>query len=205
MDLYEVFSSPFTLYYFETSHEPIQQIKAKFKTEDIFCSETTKEEIFILSKMYFDQLILQYKNYTIEDQPTTESSYRLSVGLIEDDELKHKHIYSCFYNNIQDRISWENKYDDNFLIEGNFFICIDINAMVIPDYDSNDEDEDDNPPTIKKSITESECVICYENKPNMLFLECLHLCVCNICDSKGIFNKCPMCRTKIKNQKIKIT
>ena len=202
MDLYEVFSSPFTLSYFQTSMEPIPQIRAKFKTTDIF-GETTKEEIYILSKMYFDQLILQYKNYTIENQPTTESSYRLTVGLIEDDEPKHKHIYSCFYNNIHDRISWENKYDDNFNIEGDFFVCIDVNAMVILDYESNDEDEDDKP--IRKTITESECVICYENKPNMLFLECMHLCICNVCDSKGRFNKCPLCRTKIKNQKIRIT
>ena len=202
MDLYEVFSSPFKLTKFHLLHNPIPQLKAEFKTDDIF-GETTKEEIYILSKMYFDQLILQYKNYTIENQPTTESSYGLTVGLIEDDELKHKHIYSCFYNNIEDRISWENKYDDNFNIEGNFFVCIDINAMVILDYESNDEDEDDK--LILKTITESECVICYENKPNMLYLECMHLCICNICDSKGKFHKCPLCRTKIKNQKIRIT
>ena len=202
MDLYEVFSMPFKLTKFRLFHDPISQIKTEFKTNDIF-SETTKEEIFILSKMYLDQLIIEYKNYTIEDQPTTESSYRLSVGIIEDDELKFKHIYSCFYNNIRDRISWENKYDDNFNIEGNFFVCIDVNAMVIPDYDSNDEVEDDKP--IKNTITESECIICFENKSNILYLECLHVCVCNVCDSKGRFNRCPMCRTRIKNQKIRIT
>ena len=201
MDLYEVFSMPFKLTKFRLFHDPISQIKVEFKTNDIF-SETTKEEIFILSKMYLDQLILQYKNYTIEDQQTTESSYRLSVGILEEDELKFKHIYSCFYNNIEDRISWENKYDDNFNIEGDIFVCIDVNAMVITDYDSNDEVEDDKP--IKKTITESECIICFENKPNMLFLDCMHLCVCNGCDSKGKFYKCPMCRTKLKNQKIRI-
>ena len=173
MDLYEVFYSPFTLSYHQTSMEPMPQLTAKIKTADIF-AETTKEEIYILSKMYFDQLIQQYKNYTIEDQPTTESSYRLTVGLIENDELKHKHIYSCFYNNVEDRISWENKYDDNFDIEGDFFVSIEVNAMVILDYDSNDEDEDDKP--MRKTITESECVICFENKPNMLYLECMHLC-----------------------------
>ena len=198
MDLYEVFSMPCKLTKFKLFHDPILQIKVEFKTDEIF-GETTKEEIFILSKMYLDQLILQYKSYIIENQQTTESSYRLSVGIIEDDELRFKHIYSCFYNNIRDRISWENKYDNNFNIEGNFFVCIDINAMVLEDYDSNDEDEDED--QIKRSITESECIICYENKPNILFLECFHLCVCNICDTKGRFRKCPMCRTKIKNQK----
>ena len=200
MDLYEVFSMPFKLTKFRLFHDPISQIKVEFKTNDIF-SETTKEEIFILSKMYLDQLILQYKNYTIEDQPTTESSYRLSVGIIEDDELNFKHIYSCFYDNIQDKISWENKYNDNFNIEGNFFVCIDVNAMVIPDYDSNDEDYDYK---LKKSIKEDECIICCDNKANILYTECLHFVVCDGCDKKGKFFKCPLCRKKIKNQRIKI-
>ena len=201
MDLYEVFSSPFKLTKFRLLHDP-SLIKVEFKTNDIF-SETTKEEIFILSKMYLDHLILQYKNYTIENQPTTESSYRLSVGIIEDDELNFKHIYSCFYDNIQDKISWENKYNDNFNIEGNFFVCIDVEAMVIPDYDSNDEVEYNEP--TRRAILEPECIICFENKPNILYTNCLHFVVCNVCDSKGRFNKCPLCRTKIKNQKIRIT
>ena len=75
--------------------------------------------------------------------------------------------------------------------------------MVIPDYDSNDEDVYDN--IVKKTISEPECIICFENKSNILYLECLHVCVCNVCDSKGRFNKCPLCRIKIKNQKIRIT
>ena len=204
MDLYEVFSSPFTLSKFQIYREPIPQMKAEFITNDIF-GETTKEEIFILSKMYFDQLISQYKNYIIDDHQTTESSYSLFVGIhCEDNDIKLKHIYSCSYNNVLDRVSWENKYDDNFSIEGTFYISIDVNAMYFEDYDPYiDEDEDDLP--IKKTITESECIICYENKPNMLFSECLHVCVCNVCDSKGRFSKCPMCRTKIKNNKIRLT
>ena len=202
MDLYEVFSSPFKLIECNVFHQPIPKMKAEFRTDDIF-GETTKEEIYILSKMYFDQLILEYKNYIIDGQQTTESSYLLSVGIHCDDELKFKHIYSCFYNNIEDKISWENKYDDNFDIEGDFFVCIDVGAMVIPDYDSNDEDVYDN--IVKKTITESECIICFENKPNMLYTDCLHLCVCNVCDRKGKFTKCPMCRTKLKNQRIRIT
>ena len=193
---------PFKLVKFNLFHDPLQ-IKAKFKTDDII-GETTKEEIFILSKMYLDQLILEYKNYIIEDQPTSESSYRLSAVIIENDEIKYKHIYSCFYNNVRDRISWENKYNDNFSIEGSFFLCIDVNAMVIPDYDSNDDEVEDYKPA-RKTILEQECVICFENKSNILYLDCFHVCVCNVCDYKGRFNKCPLCRTKIKNQKIRLT
>ena len=202
MELYEVLSMPFKLVKFNLFHDPLQ-IKAKFKTDDII-GETTKEEIFILSKMYLDQLILEYKNYIIEDQPTSESSYRLSAVIIENDEIKYKHIYSCFYNNVRDRISWENKYNDNFSIEGSFFLCIDVNAMVIPDYDSNDDEVEDYKPA-RKTILEQECVICFENKSNILYLDCFHVCVCNVCDYKGRFNKCPLCRTKIKNQKIRLT
>ena len=202
MELYEVLSMPFKLVKFYSLHDP-SQIRAKFKTNDIF-GETTKEEIFILSKMYLDQLILQYKNYIIEDQPTQESSYKLSVGIIEDDEIKYKHIYSCFYNNVRNRISWENKYDDNFDIKGSFFVCIDVDAMVIPDYDSDDDYYEDIKPT-RKTILEPECIVCLENKSNMLYLDCFHVCVCNVCDSKGKFKKCPLCRTKIKNQKIRLT
>ena len=202
MDLYEVFSSPFKLIECNVFHQPIPKMKAEFKTDDIF-GETTKEEIYILSKMYFDQLILEYKNYIIDGQQTTESSYLLSVGIHSNDELNFKHIYSCFYNNMEDKISWENKYDDNFDIEGDFFVCIDVNVMVMPDYDSNNEDVYDN--IVKKTITETECIVCFENKPNMLYTDCLHLCVCNSCDRKGKFSKCPMCRTKRKNQKIRLT
>ena len=206
MELYDVLSMPFKLVKFYSLHDP-SQIRAKFKTNDIF-GKTTKEEIFILSKMYLDHIILQYKNYIIEDQLTQESSYKLSVGIIEDGEIKYKHIYSCFYNNVRDRISWENKYDDNFNIEGSFFVCIDVNAIVIPDYDSDDDYYDDYYEDIKptrKTMLEPECIICYENKSNMLYLDCLHVCVCNVCDSKGKFKKCPLCRTKIKNQKIRLT
>ena len=205
MELYEVLSMPFKLVRFNLFHDPLQ-VKAKFKTDDIF-GETTKEEIFILSKMYLDHIILQYKNYIIEGQSTSESSYRLSVGIIKDDEIKYKHIYSCFYNNVRDRISWENKYDDNFDIEGSFFVCIDVNVMVIPDYDSDDDYNDyyeDIKPT-RKTMLEPECIICYENKSNILYLDCFHVCVCDVCDSKGKFKKCPLCRTKIKNQKIRLT
>ena len=153
--------------------------------------------------MYFDNYVNKYKNYTIEGVPTTESTYSLTVGLLEDDELRYKHIYSISYNNIDERISWENKYDDNFSIEGTFFISLDISTEVMPDYDPNDEDYD-GPKPLQKAIKEKECVICFENKPNILYTECLHIVVCSSCDAKGKFIKCPFCRTKIKNKKIKI-
>ena len=205
MDLYEVFSSPFTLYEAISFDEPSKLLKLKFKTEDIEGS-TTAEEIFILSKKHLDDIVMQYKNYYFDDNDQAkESSYRLFIGMVKDNEFNEYNIYSINYNNIKDKISNENKYYSNFEVEGNFNIYINVSVRWWEDYNSEEEDDSENDEPARKTITEPECIICFENKPNMLYLECMHLCVCNSCDRKGKFSKCPMCRTKLKNQKIRLT
>ena len=205
MDLYEVFSSPFNLYEANSFDNPCRLLKLIFKTKDIEGS-TTAEEVFILSKRHFDDIVTQYKNYYFAGNvQAKESSYRLYIGMVKDHEFNEYNIYSINYDNIKDKICNENKYYSNFEVEGNFNIYIKVSVKWWEDYNSEEEDdsEDEEPP--RKTITEPECIICFENKPNILFLECLHVCVCNVCDSKGKFSKCPMCRTKIKNQKIRLT
>ena len=202
MDLYEVFSSPFILYEANSFNDSNKLLKAKFKTEDIEGS-TTAEEVFILSKKHFDDIVIQYKNYYFGNVQAKESSYRLYIGMVKDHEFNEYNIYSINYNNIKDKISNENKYYSNFEVEGNFNIYIDVSVKWWEDYNSEEEDEDEDEEPARKTITEPECIICFEDKPNMLFLNCMHLCVCNVCDSKGKFYKCPICRTKLKNQKIR--
>ena len=111
----------------------------------------------------------------------------------DNDDLSEKHIYSIGYDNIRDKINIENKFNDNFLIEGNFRVCIDITVYVSYE-EEYDLDEEFN--MIKKTINEEDCVICFENKPNILFTDCLHVCVCADCNKVGNFNKCPICRKK---------
>ena len=202
--LHEIFDSPFKLVNSQSRYygEPIPSLKFEFKTDDIY-DTTTKEIIFNISKRHFDDIVLQYKNYVFNDVSTTESTYALYVSIFKDNEWEFKHIYSILLDHESDRISWENKYNSNMEIEGEFFIGIDVVVYVSPEVeDRYDEDVYDN--IVKKTITEPECIICFGNKSNMLYLECLHVCVCNVCDSKGRFNKCPMCRAKIKNQKTRI-
>ena len=199
MDLYEVFDHPFKL----TSRRKEYNLNYKseyyrFKTNEIR-GETSKQEVFILAKLYFDNFVEKFKHYTIESIAIVESSFRLYVEIIEEDELNEKHIYSMSYNNIKNKISFENKYNEDFSIEGIFRICLNIACYV---YEDEDIEEDEEHTVVKKSIKEDECVICFENKPNILFVECLHICVCKQCDKKGNFNKCPLCRKKINNQKI---
>ena len=202
--LYEIFDSPFKLVNSQSRdyEEPIPSLKFEFKTDDIY-DTTTKEIIFNISKRHFDDIVLQYKNYVLNGVSTTESSYNLYVSIFKDDEWELKHIYSMLLDHESDRISWENKYDSNMEIEGEFFIGIDVVVYVSPpsDEDRYDEVYDYK---LKKSIKEDKCVICFDNKANILYTECLHFVVCDGCDKKGKFSKCPLCRKKIKNQRIKI-
>ena len=199
----DIFASPFELVSARDYTEPITGLKVEFKTDKIHDS-TTKEEVYISSKKYLNDIITQYKNYSISGQQMKESSYRLYVGIVEDYELNEKHIYSMAYNNIKDKISIENKYDDNFEIEGEFYVGIDVSTFTWDVYDSDYEDESEDEEPMKKAICEAECIICFEKTPNILYLECLHKCVCSSCNGKGKFVRCPLCRTRIKNKKIRI-
>lgn len=49
----------------------------------------------------------------------------------------------------------------------------------------------------RKIYREGEgCIICCEQPPNVVFLDCKHLCVCSRCTDK--LKQCPICRTPIK-------
>ena len=76
MNLIDVFKSPFTLY--STTHRDISETIPnqifEFKTQDIH-DKTTKEEIFISSKMYFDNIMAKYKNYIFNGGSITNSTY----------------------------------------------------------------------------------------------------------------------------------
>ena len=200
MNLNDTFECPFKL--IATFHHvnPYKGFKATYKTNTIIEDETCYGVIYMASKIYFDHYVSEFKKFRIDNRLTTESTYKLYVEQVKDDELQEKHIYSIFYNNIEDKISWENKFDDHFtVVEGSFRIVIDVTAYIVEDYEY-----EENLGPIKKAISEPECIICYEKQPDILYTKCLHRVVCVSCDYKGEFRKCPMCRTKINNDKIKI-
>ena len=57
--------------------------------------------------------------------------------------------------------------------------------------------ENENHITVRKSFNSDKCVICLSNKPDILFINCLHRCVCLECEKRRPFNRCPSCRTDI--------
>ena len=54
----------------------------------------------------------------------------------------------------------------------------------------------------KKCKKEETCCICLSSPSNILFTNCGHLCICENCDNKLSEAKCPLCRTKVTQQKI---
>ena len=61
--------------------------------------------------------------------------------------------------------------------------------------ESEDESEDES--ITLKAYKEDKCVVCFNNKPEILFHDCIHYCVCHECEERKSFKKCPLCKTLI--------
>ena len=73
------------------------------------------------------------------------------------------------------------------------------------DSESTDEEEEYTPPI--ETYRQDHCVVCLEAKPNILYLDCTHIAVCDSCDRvKGTARarkNCDICRTRI-SKRVKI-
>ena len=49
--------------------------------------------------------------------------------------------------------------------------------------------------SIIKIFKEDKCIICLENKPNMLYENCKHIPTCSSCEEIKNLNNCPICRS----------
>ena len=56
------------------------------------------------------------------------------------------------------------------------------------------------PKPIKKIFKADQCAICLDRIPNVLFVKCRHICVCNECEEEHPSTKCPYCRTEISEK-----
>ena len=53
---------------------------------------------------------------------------------------------------------------------------------------------------IEKTFKFDQCVICLDRKPDVLFIKCSHICVCNECEETHPSTQCPYCRTKVSRK-----
>ena len=204
MEIEEVFKSPFKLVFrCPPYNSPLKLPGLRFfyRTEKIKTSTTT-EKIFNLSQTYLKQTIEKYKHCQLEGAGRTiKTTYRLYIAWeVEKDgipELEEKDLYETTYNIEKEEIIQieEKKY---YLlpetIERKFFIFMVPTVYVLRKGE----------PDPAKSWKSTECVICLQNRPNVLYIKCRHIVACDSCDEIGKLLKCPLCRTKIKDQRIKI-
>ena len=79
------------------------------------------------------------------------------------------------------------------------YFSVELVIIVDEDYDDEDDDNEEDEPLIineVKTYKSDECVICLENKNNVLFCNCGHICVCEKCIEIKRLTKCPVCKTE---------
>ena len=58
-----------------------------------------------------------------------------------------------------------------------------------------------------ETYRQDHCVVCLEAKPNILYLDCMHIAVCDSCDNlkidPSLTTNCDVCRAEI-SKRIKI-
>ena len=53
------------------------------------------------------------------------------------------------------------------------------------------------PKPLEKTFKFDQCVICLDRKPNVLLIECNHICTCKDCEKTCPSTQCPYCRAEI--------
>ena len=205
---------------FKFSHyyTPTTSFDGTLKKKLFFYSRTiengTPEEIFNHSLPHVLDFQSKYKNDRIEDFQITKSIYELIItnGNSHDDTLYYIEI------DTEGDILEESTY--NISLPPSFKILLKITLVYDPqviqqiEEDRQTEIEElririeqlekakTNIKNNKRCKKEEICCICLTTPSNILFTDCGHLCICENCDNKLSKAKCPLCRTKVTQQKI---
>ena len=101
--------------------------------------------------------------------------------------------------------------DDVFQANKPFYIIVETKIIgmptIIPDVlqEESDEEEPYTPPI--EPYRQDHCVVCLEAKPNILYLNCTHIAICDSCDriksKTSSQSTCDICRAEI-SKRIKI-
>ena len=183
-----------------------------FKSKKIKDGETTMKDLYFdcLYHLHMFQLVQTngYRERRINNVLATEFTFVLKIFgkyCEEIDDVISETIYlkEIDQNGFTTR---EIKYweTENKTITTPFNVYIIISKYVSPEMYEEYETLPQPTTTPKQSIKEDKCCVCLENVPNILYVDCRHIAICNTCDKKGNFNNCPICRTKVTSIKILI-
>ena len=128
---------------------------------------------------YEDSDLLNDKILIILRFPKSHVEFTLDMFKINDENEKSIREYMKYYNE-GFHLIFTRKFDDYFII------C-------------NDSDKNDSyNQHINAKFKTEECLICVENKPNVLFCGCGHLCVCGKCIKYYESYECLVCKILTK-------
>ena len=175
---------------------------------------TTKHEGYTYLSSFFEIGITYYsvedhrdyeKLITVEvEQP--ETTVNGDVFIFGEPDFKEFDSYKIYSSSIEIDIDAYGCYLEEIPEE----VESEVESEVEVEYESEDEedeeeedDEDTTPVAISKPFHSDQCVVCLSKKPELLFVNCLHCCVCLECEETNPFRRCPSCRTRI-SIKVKI-
>ena len=164
---------------------------------------------YILSTMRYDKRELETLYYPISWKAI------IKFHLIREEDHKDHIIESVRYEDdfslLEGEITFyafhpRNLVDDKFSIYVEAYIYYYTFMLREEFYNSESTDEEEYTPPIE-TYRQDHCVVCLESKPNVLYLDCLHIAVCDSCDQMKIdpslTTNCDVCRAKI-SKRIKI-
>ena len=171
-----------------------------FYTTSIEYGEETLEEIYNFCVPYLVNFQCLYKNDRLDGELITKSCYELTLIT----EPTNRTIYYSEIDTNGDTIQENNIYENlNPNVQKPYKIQLTITLIRYPQQQINDEEiineEIENiPPDTKKCFKQETCTICISSPPNVIFTDCLHICICSSCNtklSKTVLINCPLCRT----------
>ena len=142
---------------------------------------------------------------TFYHRESINSDYRLYFRVMIVTENEHTEVGEFYYRSDRNPFSPEMRgrlWNPNLYLhlDQSFHISISTEFYrILPNYNPDDV-ESSSPKPIKKTFKENQCAICLDRIPNVLFVKCKHICVCNVCEETHPSTKCPCCRTEISEK-----
>ena len=150
-------------------------------------------DIFNAAKPHVDKYIKEYKDFTFQRKPITNSCFKIILCYFDEyNETIKRKLYSIDIDNINDKVLCEYRNED--LLNSNellseFYVNIEVELYNQNKFFKYDGEKD--------PIITDKCIICKCNKPNLLITKCFHLCVCRDCNSYDLLTNCPRCDVPI--------
>ena len=207
--------------YSPRTYDGTEEKRLYFYTKRIESSFQTKEEIYNRCIPYLTNFQNLYRKDTINDNQITKSCYELCLSTKSEDEA----IYYCEINIDGDYLQEVKIYENlNPIIRYPYKVRLTITLIhdprQQPDLDVDIEPEiehlqfrlqnltneleayQNRAKETNKCIKSDTCCICLTNPTNIIFTDCGHQCICDLCNKNIIELKCPLCRTQITQPRL---